>query len=201
MKKHILKIALFTSAFAFTGQAEALATFGLKYGLGVNSLEVTDTAGNLTAGTGFGLGNQFGLSADFGAGFVGVGVDVIYATRGQFLVVANSTWKELLIPVQAKFALLPFLDIGVGGFYSMALSDITVETVLGSSTTTTFDAAGLSGSDYGLVAGVGLGIPLGITTLTLEARYLMGLANRLNNATGEAGAKSKAFDILVGITF
>lgn len=201
MKKHLLKIALLAFTFASAERAEALVSFGLKAGIGVNSLEVQNTSGVVETGTTFGLGNQFGLSADFGLGVIGVSVDALYATRGQFLAVINNTWKELLVPVQAKFALLPFLSIGAGAYYSMALGDITVETLGVETGTLTFDAAGISGSDYGLVAGVGLGIPLGITTLSIEGRYLYGLKNRQNNATGDASAKSSAFDMLVGFTF
>ncbi len=182
--------------------AHALMTFSLKGGIGVNKLSSTDVGGTSLTGESFGIGYQGGLGLEIGAGIVSIGADILFAQRGDFQVIQSREWKTILVPVQAKFALIPLLNIGLGGYFSTGIGSVTSKNALGVETgSASFDAASLSKSDYGAVASVGLSLPLGVTTLSVEGRYLYGLKNILANATGDASTKMSAFDMLVGFTF
>ncbi|NCN40287.1 PorT family protein [bacterium] len=188
--------------FGYSQQSQALLSTSLKGGIGLNKMSSTDSGGNSIAGSSFGIGYQGGLGLEFSLGVASVAADVLFAQRGSFNTLTTSKWKTILVPVQAKFSLIPLLSLGLGGYFSTALGDISTESNLGVSTgTTTFAAANLSKSDFGAVASVGISLPLGVTTLSVEGRYLYGMKNLQTNATGDASTKMSAFDMLVGVTF
>ena len=202
-----------SSALALIGifsanPAQALVSFGLKGGINLNTIAATNAAGNsVSSYTTQGMGYEGGLGVDIGLGPIGVLVDVLYAHRsvgfgsGAIALVTGSdlSYNSLLVPVQARFSIIPMLSLTGGGFYSMVLGDGTLTSAAG--TDTTFVFADSAKSDFGLVGGLSISLPLGVTTLTLEARYLYGLKNTEDAPTGDESSKSRAIDVLAGVTF
>lgn len=197
-----LQLGLFLLlTIGFTSQAHALLSTSIKGGLGVNKIAITDVGGTDLSTAGYGIGYQGGIGLDFGLGPIAVGADVLFAQRGSFIGIASSKWNTILVPVQAKLTLIPFLSLGLGGYFSTAIGDISTDTGAGSTSSVSFAAANMSKSDFGAVASLGISLPLGVTTLSLEGRYLYGMKNLQTNATGDASMKLSAFDMLVGVTF
>ncbi len=62
----------------------------------------------------------------------------------------------------------------------------------------------IKGTDFGLVMGAGVGFPMGARTISLEARYDLGLTNIVKKQAGmdkEPEVKNNAISILLGIGF
>jgi hypothetical protein len=188
--------------------AQALVSFGVKGGINLSSVAQTNSAGtSVSSYTTQGMGYEGGLGVDIGLGPIGVLVDVLYAHRsvgfGSGAIAAlngsDLSFNSLLVPVQARFSIIPMLSLTGGLYYSMIMGDGTLTSSSGTETTLTF--ADSAKKDFGLVGGVGVSLPLGVTTLTLEARYLYGLKNTADAPTGDESSKYRAIDVLAGVTF
>jgi len=94
---------------------------------------------------------------------------------------------------------IPFLTIGVGGYYSLGIGNYTVTAKDGTSTSVGFADVGLKKSDFGLEAGLGTRFPLSESFGILgDIRYSLGLANIISNdlsaayeALGEVDVSTK----------
>jgi hypothetical protein len=188
--------------------AQALMSLGVKGGINLSSVAATNSAGNsVSSYSTQGMGYEGGLGVDIGLGPIGVLVDVLYTKRtvgfgtGTIPALTGSdlSFNSLLVPVQARFAIIPLLSLTGGLYYSMILGDGTLTTSSGTESTVTFSDN--AKSDFGLVGGVGVSLPLGVTTLTLEARYLYGLKNTADAPTGDESSKHRVIDVLAGVTF
>jgi hypothetical protein len=202
----IAALVIAASTCVVAQDALAQVSFGLKAGMGANldSIEGTDSLP--------GLGYLVGGSVDVGVGPIGVVADVLFAQRvakygadeDNFV---SETTKNIYVPVQAKFTLMPLVAVTGGMYYAQGFGNVSAKSVqLGSvlgATTGDFayDHANIQRSKvgYGLVAGVAGNLPLGVTTLTADLRINYGLKN-LSTESGESH-KEFGVDLLVGVQF
>jgi len=208
LKPTFLRYSALALIGAFSANsAQALVSVGIKGGINLNSISQTNSAGaSVSNYAEQGMGYEGGLGVDIGMGPIGVLVDVLYAHRSvgfgsgaTLLNGAEVSFNSLLVPVQARFSIIPMLSLTGGLYYSMVLGDGTLTTASGAESTIEF--ADSAKSDFGAVAGVGVSLPLGVTTLTLEARYLYGLKNTADAPTGDEASKNRAIEVLAGFTF
>jgi hypothetical protein len=176
--------ALFMAgALLSSGSAQALLNFmnvGVKGGLGLYS----QSGGSLTAVSmkpGFIFGPSFQL---IGIGPIGVDIDVLYARRALEISGLGQSMNYLHMPAVAKLS-LGFFNIQGGMFYAQGLGD--------------FAQHNMVAGDFGLVFGGGLSLPLGLLSLTFDARYNWGLSN-VSDVSG-ANVKSKSIDLMAGVVF
>lgn len=209
--KNFLKFSCLALAGIFatgTAQAQELASFGVKLGLGFNSQSANTTSGSSVNNySSSSMGFLFGPSADIGLGPVGVLVDVLWARRGVSYDTGSGTLNDtsvklnnLYIPVQARFSVLPLLRLTAGGFWSLALGGGTQYDSQGNKIRSIV-LADSQKMDFGLVGGLGVSVPLAVVSLTLEARYNFGLKNQAVDPVGDQSINNRSFDILAGVTF
>lgn len=185
--------------------AHAVVSVGLKGGIAYGQT-VTDPA---TDGAGYGLGYLGGVGLKFGAGPIGFMVDGLYAIRKStasasatvlgttYTVDATTTTSSIYVPAQLNFGMGPIM-LTAGGYYAMGIGNVSIKSTIngvGSTSSRTYAEAGLSSSDYGIVAG--LGVKLG--KLSIEGRYNFGLANL--SKTDGVTANTRAVDVLLGFWF
>lgn len=166
--------------------AHAIIDFGIKGGVGITSHSVSGDSTN-TYSSGFGY--LAGLGVDFGLLPVGVMVDVLYAHRTIQMNSVSGSMNSLYVPAQASFSLGPIFLSG-GAFYAIGVGDIT-----SGGSSMTYSAAGLKGTDYGLVLGLGAKV----MSFSIEARYNLGLAD-VSSVSG-VSRKTRSFDVLLGYWF
>jgi hypothetical protein len=201
-------------AAPLSAQADAmgLISFGAKVGTGWSRVAEKDAAGTTAPYLKHGAGYLAGLAAYIGLPMMPVAgeVDAFYAMR-RVKVGLNAdnytqfSTKALEIPALVKVQ-LGFLFIGGGGFYSMGLGKVKaggklVGTTLASTSVAYGAESGRKRSDFGAVGALGFSLPLALTTVSIEGRYNLGLANLDNAPSGQASIKSRSVDVLVGLTF
>jgi|GEM_PF-1691516 len=201
----VLSVSLFT--VMSTSLAHALVDISAKGGLSLSSQAASNSGGtSINDYSSAGIGYLGGLGVDIGLGPVGVLVDVLYARRsyefGAGSLLNNSSIKvsSLHLPVQARFSIIPMLSLTAGVYYAMVLGDGGRYNSSGDKVGTVA-FSGAAASDFGLVGGVGVALPLAVTTLSLEARYNYGLKNTSDSPVGDASTKNRSIDLLVGVTF
>jgi hypothetical protein len=194
-----MKIGFVLGSLCLGLSAHALVGYGFKGG-GSYSKHAID--GISASGTSeFGIGYQGGLSLQAGALGFGAVVDVLYSQRKFGSSVDLFRWTEdaLLIPVQIRYAFIPLISITAGGYYLMGLGESfsvgedPTEASYADSTPV------VKKGDYGAVFGLQISIPLGKSSITIEPRYYLGLANRLDSDSAEM--KMTSADLLVGFQF
>jgi hypothetical protein len=203
MKKIRILTLVASAAFVFASQtASALVTFGVKGGMGV-SLDRTDVPGGSIPAYFF----MGGASAEFGLGPVGLLTEAFYSMNKTRIGVAD-TYAEIgtnsiLVPVQIKVSMMGVLSFTGGAYWNYGIGDVTSRLVVAgteaANTSSSYDSLGYNRSSFGAIAGLGLGLPLGVTTLTAEARLRYGLTDLDSSST--VSVKTMAVDLLVGFTF
>jgi hypothetical protein len=205
-----LKIAILALVGITALPANAMVSFAVKGGASLSTAAIKDSGGDSIDGLSYGMGYMGGVGLDVGMGPIGIMADFLYAKRTiKFeldtpigTIEGSQAITQLFIPVQAKFSIIPMLFVSGGGYYSMGLGEIKTFDKDGDETSSeSYKDAGTSSSDYGLVAGLGVALPLMATTLTLEARYNYGLSNMDSDPSGDAGTFGRSIDILAGVTF
>lgn len=93
------------------------------------------------------------------------------------------------IPVMLRFTAAPILTIGVGGYTSFRMGDLT-------STSGPVLTPNLRGFDYGLVGAVGLEMPFGPIGLFTEVRYYFGVTDM---DRGASNFYTRQFNVLGGL--
>lgn len=179
------KISCLAVAGVFSvAPAHALVDLSVKGGINLNTFAINDADGNSAFGESSGIGYMGGIGLDTGVGPIGVVADVLYTQRGYKSVAGGNTETatSIHIPVQARFSIIPLLSLTAGAFFAKTLEDGGKD-------------------DLGLVGGVALGLPLAVTTLTLEARYNYGTKNLIGANALNLEVKNRSIDILAGITF
>jgi hypothetical protein len=204
MKQFKILSAAVLSTFIFVSQsASAQVSFGVKGGLGVSMDRTSDPQGSVPA-----IGFMGGPSAALDVGPIGVMADVLFAVSKSRVGLDSNNFQEVgmksfLIPVQAKFSLIPLLAITGGAYWSYAVGNVTQRQVIGGQETQnqsiSYQNAGYKKSSLGAVGGLEVALPLGVTTLTAEARLRWGFSNLIDSTT--TSLKTRAIDILVGCTF
>ncbi len=113
-------------------------------------------------------------------------------------------FQEYEIPFLVRLNLAMF-SIGAGGFYTNAMSDITVtmdrKVVPKTTTTYTFDESNITTSNYGLLFAAGLdmkppGVPVGVIA---DIRYRLPMKEI--SKVAEVSRKMGGFEFLLGVAF
>jgi hypothetical protein len=185
-RKPLVALALAAAVPTVAGAVPGL-TLGVKGGMALSTTS-EDGASN-------GTGWLAGLGADFGMGPLGVMIDLLYGQRAYgFPGSTEVKLTQLFVPIQARYSIIPMLHLSAGGYFSTGFGNVK-GSVLGVPFDQPYSTFGISKSDFGATAGLGLSLPLGVTTLSLEARYNLGLKD-----TG-GGTKIRSIDLLAGVTF
>jgi hypothetical protein len=145
-----------------------------------------------------GKGIVGGLGVEVGVGPASVIADVLYAKRVvEYPSIYTETLTYIHVPVQAQLSLGLFHFSG-GLYFAKGLGKVSRKIGSAAATEVTYAEAGLDGSDFGAVAGFGVGIPLGITSISADVRYNLGMKDVLTNALSK---KNRSIDLLVSLTF
>ncbi len=192
-------IALLGAASMSVSQQATAAgpiAWGIKAGLGYGNMSATDTTGT-AVDSAYKLGFLAGGGMEIGVGPVGVGIDALYAMRSiDAAGVATTKMNRLEIPVIARFS-TGMVAFSAGGYWAMNIG--TPQVTVG--TAAAVDATNVASSDFGLIAGVGIGIPALLAGFTLDLRYNFGLAELTDVPTGSESSKFRSFDLVAGVTF
>lgn len=119
-----------------------------------------------------------------------------------FTALATTTkMTRLQIPLLVRFVGLPIVSFGVGGYYEMALGDITMESTAGGATQSfSYDTLGYKTTNYGILLDARAGFDVApLIKVVLDLRYNIGLANRSSLALTEL--KTNALQALAGVSF
>lgn len=193
--------SLITLASAPSARAEMLSLSAVG-ALNVSSVSASNSAATTvySAGTGFGFGALASMpimpafSIELGA---------LYVPRKfsstSSLVTTDFTLTQLEIPLVFRFTPLPLISFGLGGYLGLGLGN--VHTAVGSvKLDNSYEIAGISKTDLGLLASAAFRLPLAPTFgLLVDARYLMGLKNSSTVAPTET--KFRDFQLLAGVNF
>jgi|GEM_PF-1454678 len=188
----LLRLATFALATAPGWASAGLnpISYGFKAG-------ITSTGTN-QAGTSSGLGYMAGIGLDIGAGPLGVMADIYYAKRKISDVDGDLSLTQIFVPVQARYSLIPMLQVTGGGYYASGIGDVTFSDA-SNSVSQSYADAGLRRTDYGLTAGLGFSLPIGVGSLVLEARYNWGLAD-ISGIEGTT-INTRSVDFVAGILY
>jgi hypothetical protein len=183
---------LLAGAALSSGSAQALVNFmnvGIKGGMGLYS----QSGGSLTAVSmkpGIIIGPSFQL---IGIGPIGVDIDILYARRALEIAGVGQSANYLHMPAVAKLG-LGFFNVQGGMYYAQGFGSVDRN-----GTSLSFSQASMVRGDFGLVFGGGIGLPLGLLSLTFDARFNWGLSN-VSNISG-ANVTSKSIDLMAGVVF
>ena len=196
MKLKSLALALIFGGFclvhANSAQAQLAPRFGVKAGLGLSKM-TGDTFG-ASFGTGFG----FGGTAIFDMMPVSLVTDLYLARNNYGGVNSGSKTWDLVIPVQARFSVMPMLFIQGGASFSYGLGSYTEYTDI-DSTSISYNLSPVKRTDLSLLFGLGSEIPLAVGSLQIEGRFAWGMLNR--SRAQLQSLKTIHLDLLVGYLF
>lgn len=200
MKFRLALVAFFlVSQLAPSAQAFEL---GVEGGFNLSSYSQTPAPTLSLSGN---LAPTFG--AFFGVGLnplIDVEIAALMATRkfgGTFPIIGeySITGKGLVIPVLARFNLLPIFSFGVGPYYSMVMGDLDIKSGTTASTKT-YAANSASKTEFGLELNARIQVPIvPMFKLLADVRYNFGLTNG-STATGTT-TKYKDLMLLAGASF
>ena len=199
MKKSILmSIGLLILSVMAYGQAQV--AFGLKGGLNLSKLDISQTTSNLDNRTGF-HGGAFALIK---LTKIGIQPEVLFSKQGASYTVNTTKYEAnfdyINVPIMLKLYLAAGLNLQVGPQFGF-LSASEVITTAGS-VKTTQDAKALMDKKYdlGVAAGLGWDLPFG---LTLDARYNIGLSDveLKPSPTAPVTFKNQVIQISLGYKF
>ncbi|MBN1163285.1 MAG: PorT family protein [Candidatus Krumholzibacteriota bacterium] len=130
--------------------------------------------------------------------------DVLGQTAGYYV---NTDYLE--IPVLVKVSLLNTLAakpvIFVGPYFAYNIAAKVKGRLLGQAATVDFEQAygEINKNDTGMVVGLGLDLSAGVTTVTLDARVMVGLSKIYEPKPGTADVKmmNKSVAVLAGFAF
>jgi len=199
MKKSLIQSTIVLTVLAFISvsslQAQGLGTSPVTFGIkgGLNFANYNDiSGGDLNSRTGFLIGGF--LNFDLPALPITLQPEVLYSQKGAEDSGVELNVDYLEIPVIAKVGVVPTgpvkLNLQVGPYVGFVLNS----EASGGGISVDIDNAQ---TDFGGEAGAGADISLGVTTLTIDARY--GFA--FNDAFEDGQGKNGVFSIAAGIVF
>ena len=209
-KKLISQMSFFAFAIVASSAAQASVSVVATGDLGKYSYSDTPNSSDVSvsAGSKFGVGGGLLFSSMTTTSPMGFEVGALYMNRNQNRDVSGTTTilpfdsyvhHFLEIPVTVRFAVLPILDLGVGGYWSHVIGSNSA-TIGGTNANFDDSALDIKDSDAGLQAGLGLHIPFSQSAAFMaDARYSFGLVNQI--ADGAYTAKTRDIQFLVGLTF
>jgi hypothetical protein len=201
MKLNIRLLALSIVLMGISQSAKAEIGVMLGYNMWSPSFSVP-TAGVVSTVSGKG-GFLGGLSYTASlVPMIGLEIDGLYVTRKADLVLTGlvnqtQTFSQnvIEIPVLLRLHLMPLISVGVGPYFALGMGNVTVN-----GTSESYSAAGVQTSDFGGVASVQLGLPLGLVKLSLDARYVLGMKEQSTD-TSTNSEKNREIQILAGLKF
>jgi len=135
-----------------------------------------------------------GVGVEVGVGPASVIADVLYAKRSIEIGTLSRELTYIHVPVQGQFSLGLF-HVSGGLYWAQGMGSV-VDSPGGSQT---YAAANMSKADFGAVGGLGVGIPLGLASVSLDLRYNLGMKNVSTNALVES--KNRSIDVMLGVSF
>ena len=201
MKKSIVMSfgLLMMCAMSF-GQAQV--SFGLKGGLNLSKLDISQGVSNVDNRTGFHAG-AFGLVK---ITFLGIQPEVIFSKQGSTYKVNTTTYEAnydyINVPIMLKFYLPLGLNLQAGPQFGFLSSSELINTANGVKDPQDASKLFNQTSDTAVSLGLGWDLPFG---LTLDARYNIGLKDiKVTPSTNPADAvefKNKVIQISLGYKF
>ena len=196
---------LLVSTVAF-GQLGIGISKGIKGGLNFATFGGSDAQSGVTSNTGLAAGVFAEISLP---GPISIQPEVLYSVKGYKLDVpgissTTGTYSYIDIPVLVKFYLLPlpvfkpFFFAGPSFGFLMSAKEKKDNTFLGTSSEADVKY-NTTGTDIGLVIGVGAKLSLIVIDLTVDARYNMGLSTL--DKSGNAKVYNRVVAVYVGIAF
>ena len=209
MKHSFKSLVLFMSSLTVSVLSGSLAFANTELGvlgglnLGMNSFSTTAPGVTITTGSVssfmFGAALHHTLQDSFG-----IEIDALYQKRGISVtgsgggvsVTRNITVNYLTLPVMARFEVVPqYVRLGVGGYASLAISDVSVGDV-----SATRAASNWSSTDFGLIGSVRGSYPVAPNVdLVADVRYMFGFTDV--DTTAENDSKLRDFSILAGASY
>lgn len=117
-------------------------------------------------------------------------------------VTSETKWKQLLIPVGLRLRLIPFFNLGLGGYYGVATSSQADQSVSVPGLATATSEVALASeqkSDYGLYSSVSVEFSIfPSAAIFVDGRYLLGLKNQ--SASEGSSLKFNHFQFLSGLS-
>jgi hypothetical protein len=199
-------ILLTASLFLFSGMitstfAQSPVSFGLKGGVNLANLNGDNFSdADVRSGLNIGVVLEFSLPLSP----IGIESGLYYSQKGasnEDLGVTSTLKTDYLeVPVLAKLSFGPPGPIKphllAGPYLGFLLNSEAVEESGGASSTIDFKDS-TNDVDFGLTGGIGLDVNMGLATLSLQARYSLGLTEVYTNSE----AKHGVFAIVAGFTF
>jgi len=209
MFKKLITATLSVVVFASFGliqqtNAQSPIDFGIKGGLNIANLAGAED--DLDSRTGI----HAGLVLEFSFPLTPVGIEsgIYYSQKGAQTSEDNitATWKldYIEVPVLAKISVGPpgpFSPHIVAGPYAAYNINSELDVSAGSESVTEDFSEFTSDIDFGGVIGVGADLSLGVTKLTIQARYSRGLIDVNDNGFEDEGENNSVFSISAGIMF
>lgn len=201
------KKTLFSILLTWIVLAPAAHALGIKLEGAANfSTAVDNMAGGYDHPAKLGIGGGAEASFGFGGNW-SFDAGLLYLQRKYGTDIPGSsvsfttTQTGIEVPVLVRYWPVHVFSVGLGGYYMKYLGNLNYEVTLNGvtgNTTSTYAAANQTTSDYGLVASIGIDIPIGLMTgLVVDARYEHGLKN--NFPSGDV--KFRDFTGIVGVRF
>jgi Outer membrane protein beta-barrel domain len=208
MKKVTTVFCISILFFLFMGEssfAQSPIEIGGKIGLNFASLSGNDVPQGNSSRTGFLIGGF--MSYKF-APFFGLEPEIFYSAKGATGSVGTGESYTIAlnyfeVPVLLKFyvPLAPGtpvnLNVFAGPDFNFNVSSSLDETVSGQTNNTDI-SNDVSGFDFDVVFGAGVGFKVGITDLIFDLRYSLGLGSA---ATNNLDLKNRAFTLTGGVGF
>ncbi|HVJ65045.1 MAG TPA: outer membrane beta-barrel protein [Bdellovibrionota bacterium] len=192
-KKWLLACTFIAASLSGTAQAQLMPRFGVKAGLGLAKM-----TGDIT-GSKFGTGFGFGGTLILDMMPVSLVTDLYLARRVYGgTPYATKAW-DLVIPVQARFNIMPMFYVQGGAFLSFGMGSQTVDDGINPPQSYDYANTTFGRTDFGLVFGAGASFPMGVGSLEVEGRFNWGLKDR--NKLEVQSIKTMGMDLLVGFVF
>ncbi len=187
MKKIILKKMIPMIALLATSSAHALVNLDIVAD-GNLMKTTTDT------GTNLGLGAGALISIDPLSDTV-LQTGILYQNRKPSFSVAEFSYKYITLPAMLRYSVLPMINVGAGIYYSKLNGDIT-GSVGSTEVKISPSSVGFLTSDYGIIVGGGVRLPMGLMHFVANLNYFIGLRDVDSSAVTE---KWSGLDAQVGI--
>lgn len=200
-----MKKLLSVLAIGFLGMSSAQAAVGVNVLGGLNfqndsvDPQTTGTTTSAKGAVSYGATAEFAMNPMMGleVGLFSMTSKTKYTTgSGDYTISA----KSVMIPVMARFNALPVLDIGVGGYYAILPSKVTIEdsTVSGLSNGE-ITATSIEKGDYGLRVGARAKFPVApMFKVLVDATYNLGLKD--TDKTSTTTEKTRGYTLMAGVS-
>lgn len=181
----------------------AMALAGVSYGVSAHagvgviaggtfsSPSFSNPDADINTKTGFIGGLVFESTSSEMLGFEG---DVLYQVQKYSVNGIENSQNGFQVPLMLRFNFLPIFNIGLGGFATYHIGDVSVN-----GNDISYADARLKRWDFGAVGSVRLAIPIGSLNFFIDGRYLLGLTNNRENPVGDESVKSRTIQAMAGL--